>query len=124
MFIDVIGTLFTILLVSPRYWWIVSIVSVLDVLFSIILTVVLSVNVTEIVAGGIFTTINMTEPKVIYQLIPSIFFFLIGLSLIEPRRLRWIDTVNPLSEFKKPWPVIMIKTSIFKILILLFFIWK
>jgi len=124
MFIDVIGTLLTIILVSPRYWWIVLTVSTIEIMLSLFLSIAVETSVTEIIAGGIFTTITFSEPRNIFQLFCPMFLFLVGLSFLDSKRLRWIDLINPISEFKKPWPVIIIKTAAFQILVIIFFIWK
>jgi len=124
MFIDVVGTLLTIILVSLRYWWMVLTVSALEIMLSLLLSIAVKTNITEIIAGGVFTTMKFSEQKLFFQLFCPIFLFMLGLSLIDFRRVRWIDIINPISKFKKPWPVILIKTAFLKILVIIFFILK
>jgi hypothetical protein len=78
----------------------------------------LSLKVTEVIAGGIFSSITWNSSgKDILYLIDPLFLFTIGFGLLKHDKVSWIDAVNPFACFKKPWPVIMIKISIFRLLI-------
>lgn len=122
MFLDIIGTLLTILIISPRYWFIVIVISITELAFSILITTALSFGVTEVIAGGIFSSItwNSTGKNFLYLVSPA-FLFIIGAGLLKHNKISWIDMINPLAGFRKPWPVIMIKMAVFRLIIFLVF---
>lgn len=124
MFIDIVGILLTILIVSPRYWFIVLIISCVELFFSILFSLALKANITEVIAGGVFNFVASSGGmNVFLQLLGPIFLLLFGFGLNNSRKIPWIDLLNPLSDFKRPWPVMMIKTAIFRAMFfLLFFI--
>lgn len=125
MFLDIIGNLLTIIIISPRYWFIVLAVSASELIFSLLLTTAMSLKVTEVIAGGIFSSIkwNSTGAEFLYLASPFFLFF-IGIGLLNNYKISWLDVINPLSDFKRPWPVIMIKMAIFRLIIFILFLYK
>lgn len=118
MYIDVIGVILTVLIVSPKYWYVVMILSFADVMLTIFLSTTLQSRVTEVIAGGLFTTIN-DGSSFTYILGPSI-LLLAGIGMMKDRNIPWLDMINPLSSYRRPWPILMIKTSIFRFAIFAF----
>lgn len=121
MFVDVIGIILTVLIVSPRYWFIVLFISSIELLFTIFFSMVLQGGVTEVIAGGIFSWMARSNGTDIIQLFCPFLFFMLGLGALKNTKIFWLDLLNPLACFKKPWPVMMIKISILRIAVFLFF---
>lgn len=116
MSVDIIGTLLSILLVSIRYWYIVLVVCSFELLLTILLSLVIDENITQVIAGGIFSTIEFPGGKSILPILSSLFVLGIALAHLDKKIIRWIDMFNPFADFKKPWPIIMLKTAIYKII--------
>lgn len=122
MFLDITGILLTILIVSPRYWFIVLVISVMELVFSICITTAFHYGVTEVIAGGIFSSIVWTPgDKEFLQLLGPTFLLITGAGLLKHSNIFWLDLINPMAAYKRPWPVMMIKTAIFRLIIFLFF---
>lgn len=115
MFIDLIGLLLTVLIVSPQYWYIVIILSFLELVLSIFFSMVSDVSVIEVIAGGIFNTILQVPEKQLLLFSGPIFFLILGFCLQDFRKFHWSDMINPLVNYKQPWPTLMIKMSLFRI---------
>ncbi|WP_422443845.1 hypothetical protein [Thermoanaerobacterium sp. DL9XJH110] len=122
MLIDIIGILLTILIISPRYWNIVFLISCADLLFSVCISLVLQSRITEVIAGGIFSSITWPGGKSFLTILGPLFLLTIGLGLAGPKEIPWLDLINPLAGFRKPWPVIMIKLAVFRMLVFLYFL--
>lgn len=121
MYIDFVGIILTILIISPVHWINVLVISFLELLFSIFISIVFQNNVTEVIAGGIFTSMTLSNKSFELQIISPILFLLLGLGRIGIKNVPWFDLLNPLSYFKNnPWSIMLIKISIFKILVLYF----
>ena len=106
MYIDIIGIILTVIVVSPKYWY-------MEVILSIFLSTALQSKVTEVIAGGIFTTIN--ESRSFIHLLGPLFLLFTGIGMMDDRKIPWIDLINPISMYRRPWPIIMIKTAIFRL---------
>jgi hypothetical protein len=119
MFVDIIGILLTVMIVSPRYWFIVLMLCFAESVFMVLFSAALESSITEVVAGGIFTTVTLTDSKLFHLMLSPVFFFLLGWGLHKERRIPWLDLINPIADFKRPLPVLMIKTALFRIMIIL-----
>ncbi|MGI6485738.1 MAG: hypothetical protein ACOX15_05355 [Tepidanaerobacteraceae bacterium] len=120
MYIDTIGIILTIILVSPRYWLIVLSICASELILSFLLCLALKLNVVEVIAGGIFTSFIFEEKNYIQLISPAI-FLISSLTLQDMRMIPWLDLINPLAGFKKPWHILFLKTSIFRLIIYLLF---
>ncbi|HHY04027.1 MAG TPA: hypothetical protein GX534_02410 [Thermoanaerobacterales bacterium] len=121
MYIDFVGIILTVLIISPVHWINVLVISFLELLFSIFISIVFQNNVTEVIAGGIFTSMTLSNKSFELQIISPILLLLLGLGRIGIKNVPWFDLLNPLSYFKNnPWSIMLIKISIFKILVLYF----
>jgi len=118
MFVDLIGIFLTVIIVSIRYWFVVLLLSFVESAFTVLISIALESSVTEVIAGGIFTTISVTPNNNIIMLLGPLFLLLFGLGLHKNEKIPWIDLINPISDFKRPVPVIMIKTALCRILII------
>lgn len=116
MFVDIVGLLLTVLIVSPRYWLIVLFIGFAELIFNILLSMTLELNITQVIAGGIFTSITGSSSNR-FQILSPLFFLLIGWGLCENKRIPLLNLINPMAYFKKPWPSLLIKTAIFRLLI-------
>lgn len=122
MFLDITGIIFTVLIVSPRYWFLVLSISLIELIFSIFIIIVFHFGVTEVIAGGIFSSIVWTPGKKEFlQLVGPLFLLITGLGSLNRNEILWFDLINPLASYKKPWPVMMIKTAIFRLIVFFFF---
>ncbi len=121
MYIDIVGILLTIIIVSPRYWFMVLFICASELVLSVFLFIALQLNVTEVIAGGIFSSVVLEGKQNYVQLISPVIFFITCLCLQDMRRIPWLDLINPLAAFKKPWHILILKTSFFRILFYLFF---
>lgn len=114
MYLDLVGLVLTILIVSPRYWYLVVVISFFDIILSVFLSIALWTQVTEVIAGGIFTTIN--DGGSITYLLGPILLLIAGIGMIiNMEKIHWWDLINPFSSYRRPLPVMMIKTSLFRI---------
>lgn len=120
MYIDIVGILLTIIIVSPRYWFMVLFICASELILSVFLSIALQLNVTEVIAGGIFTSVILEGKKNYIQLISPAIFFITCIGLQDMRRIPWLDLINPLAGFRRPLPVLILKTAFFRILIYLF----
>lgn len=118
MFIDVVGILLTVIIVSPRYWFIVLPLCFAESALTILISMVLELNITEVIAGGIFTTVAGPNNKDFFLMLSPLFFLMLGLGLHKDKRIPWLDLINPVADFKRPWPALMIKTSLFRIMVI------
>ena len=74
MFVDIVGLLLTVLIVSPRYWLIVLFIGFAELIFNILLSMTLELNITQVIAGGIFTSITGSSSNR-FQILSPLFFF-------------------------------------------------
>ncbi|NLU09837.1 MAG: hypothetical protein GXW90_02645 [Tepidanaerobacter acetatoxydans] len=118
MFIDVVGILLTVIIVSPRYWFIVLPLCFAESALTILISMVLESNITEVIAGGIFTTVAGLNNKNFLLILSPLFFLMLGLGLHKDKKIPWLDLINPIANFKRPWPALMIKTSLFRIMVI------
>ncbi|AEE91517.1 conserved membrane protein of unknown function [Tepidanaerobacter acetatoxydans Re1] len=118
MFIDVVGILLTVIIISPRYCFIVLLLCFMESVFTILISMVLESNITEVIAGGIFTTVAGPNNKDFFLILSPLFFFMLGLGLHKDKKIPWIDLINPIADFKSPLPALMIKTSLFRIMVI------
>ncbi|WP_296971102.1 hypothetical protein [Tepidanaerobacter sp. EBM-38] len=118
MFIDVVGILLTVIIVSPRYWFIVLPLCFAESALTILISMVLESNITEVIAGGIFTTVAGPNNKNFLLILSPLFFLMLGLGLHKDKKIPWLDLINPIANFKRPWPALMIKTSLFRIMVI------
>ncbi len=116
MLIDAVGILLTVLIVSPRYCFIVLLLCFAELTVTVLLSMILELNVTEVVAGGIFTTIAGSGSNNLFMILSPLFFLLFGLGLYGGK-VPWLDLINPIAAFKRPLPVLMIKTALFRMII-------
>ncbi|HHV18946.1 MAG TPA: hypothetical protein GXZ27_08845 [Thermoanaerobacterales bacterium] len=119
MFVDVVGVLLTVIIVSPRYWYIVLILCFAESFLTVLISMALESSITEVVAGGIFTTVTMKNSNIFHLMISPIFLLLLGWGLHRARRIPWLDLINPVAEFKSPLPVLMMKTALYRIMIII-----
>jgi len=78
-----------------------------------------------VIAGGIFSSIAWSSGgKDLLQLVSPVFLFITGAGLLRHTKISWIDLINPVAGYKKPWPMLMIKTAIFRLIVFFFFIGK
>ena len=66
MYIDTIGIILTIILVSLRYWLIVLSICASELILSFLLCLALKLNVVEVIAGGIFISLYLKK-KIIFN---------------------------------------------------------
>ena len=118
MFIDVVGILLTVIIVSPRYWFIVLPLCFAESALTILISMVLESNITEVIAGGIFTTVAGPNNKNFLLILSPLFFLMLGLGLHKDKKIPWLDLINPIANFKRPWPALMIKTSLLRIMVI------
>lgn len=118
MFVDVVGILLTVIIVSPRYWLIVLLLCFAESAFTVFISMALESSVTEVIAGGIFTTVTGSYSNNLFLIISPLFFLLLGLGLHRDKRIPWLDLINPIADFKRPLSVLMIKTALFRMLII------
>ena len=118
MFVDLIGVLLTVIIVSIRYWFVVLLLSFFESTFTLLISMVLESRITEVIAGGIFTTITFFPENFLIMFLGPLFFLLLGLGLHKKDKIPWIDLINPISTYKRPLPVLMIKTALCRILII------
>ena len=116
MLIDAVGILLTVLIVNPRYCFIVLLLCFAELTVTVLLSMILELNVTEVVAGGIFTTIAGSGSNNLFMILSPLFFLLFGLGLYGGK-VPWLDLINPIAAFKRPLPVLMIKTALFRMII-------
>jgi len=118
MFIDLIGIFLTVIIVSLRYWFVVLLLSFIESTFTVLISMALESTITEVVAGGIFTTVTASSNNNLIMLLSPLFLLLFGLSLHRNEKIPWLDLINPISDFKMPVPVLMIKTALCRMLII------
>lgn len=119
MFIDIVGIFLTIIMVNIRYWFMVLLICLCELMLSFLLSISLQSNINQVIAGGIFNHVIGSEGKhLLSTLLGPLFFLCLGLGLLDFKKLRWIDLVNPISDFKEPWPIIMMKTAVFRIVVI------
>ncbi len=118
MFVDIIGILLTVVIVSPRYWFIVLLLCFVESTFTVLISMALESSITEVVAGGIFTKVTGSNSNNLFLIISPLFFLLLGLGLHQNRKIPWLDLINPIADFKRPLPVLMIKTALFRMMII------
>ncbi|MDD4569845.1 MAG: hypothetical protein PHE70_06970 [Tepidanaerobacteraceae bacterium] len=118
MFVDVIGLLLTIIIVSPRYWITVLSICFVDLALTVLISITLESNIIGVTAGGIFTSFVGFNNKNLFQLFGPFLYLLFGIGLHKDKKIPWLDLINPFSDFCKPIPILMIKTAIFRILII------
>ncbi|WP_213975489.1 hypothetical protein [Tepidanaerobacter acetatoxydans] len=118
MFIDVVGILLTVIMISPRYCFIVLLLCFMESVLTILISMVLESNITEVIAGGIFTTVAGPNNKDFFLILSPLFFLMLGLGLHKDKKIPWIDLINPIADFKSPLPALMIKTSLFRIMVI------
>ena len=51
MFVDLIGVLLTVIIVSIRYWFVVLLLSFFESTFTLLISMVLESRITEVIAG-------------------------------------------------------------------------
>jgi len=86
--------------------------------FTVLISMALESSVTEVIAGGIFTTITVSPDNGFVVLLGPLFLLLFGLGLHKNEKIPWIDLINPIADFKRPVPALMIKTALCRLLIL------
>ena len=118
MFVDLIGILLTVIIVSLRYWFIVLLISFIESTFTILISTALETSITEVIAGGIFTTVTGPSNNYFIMLLSPLFLLLFGLGLHRNEKIPWLDLINPVADFKRPVAVLMIKTALCRMLII------
>ncbi|HHY41408.1 MAG TPA: hypothetical protein GX514_00935 [Thermoanaerobacterales bacterium] len=118
MFVDLIGIFLTVIIVSPRYWFIVLLLSFIESAFTVLISMALQSSITEVVAGGIFTTVTGSFNNNLITIICPFLLLLFGIGLHRAEKIPWLDLLNPIADFKRPLPVLMIKTALCRILII------
>lgn len=118
MFVDIVGILLTVIIVSPRYWWIVLLLCFAESALTVLISMALESSITEVIAGGIFTTVTGSYSNNLFLILGPVSLFLFGLGLHRGRKIPWLDLINPIADFKRPLPVLMIKTALFRMLII------
>ncbi|NLZ53039.1 MAG: hypothetical protein GX892_07825 [Thermoanaerobacteraceae bacterium] len=118
MFVDLIGIFLTVIIVSPRYWLIVLLLSFIESTFTVLISMALESSITEVIAGGIFTTITGSFNNNLITIFSPLFLLFIGLGLHRDEKIPWLDLINPIADFKRPAPALMIKTALCRILII------
>jgi len=115
MFIDIVGILLTVIVVNARYWYIVLIICLGELLLSVLASIAFTSNITEVIAGGIFTHMAVFEGKMFVPFLAPLFLLLLGVGLQDFKSMRWIDVINPITDYKRPWPILIMKTAAFRI---------
>jgi len=118
MFVDLIGIFLTVVIVSPRYWFIVLLLSFIESTFTVLISLALELSITEVIAGGIFSTVTGSNINNLITILGPLFILLFGLGLHRDEKIPWLDFINPVADFKRPVPALMIKTALCRILII------
>ncbi len=120
MHIDVIGILLTGLIVNPRYCFVILLLCFIEMVSTVLLSTVLSSGLTRVVAGGIFSTVYGVDVNNLFMILSPLFFLLLGFGLYGNEKILWLDFINPIAILKKPLPTLLIKTALFRIVVICF----
>ena len=118
MFVDIVGILLTIIIISPRYWFFVLSICLFELIFTILISMALELSISKVIAGGIFTSINQSNSKYFFQMISPLFFLVLGFAIHTNKNVKWSDLINPFANLSSPLSILIIKTSIFRIITL------
>ncbi|ADL08017.1 hypothetical protein [Thermosediminibacter oceani] len=120
MFLDIVGMLLTILIVSPVYMGRVFLICLFANFLDILTAMVFNTQVTEVIAGGIFSSINYYGGNILVPYLSPLVLILIGAGLQGRDGIILWDLINPSATYKRPWPFLFLKVGIARILILYF----
>ncbi|HEY8362949.1 MAG TPA: hypothetical protein VIK77_08710 [Tissierellaceae bacterium] len=120
MFLDIIGILLTILIVSPKYIGRVFSICIIANLLDIFAAMVFNSQITEVISGGIFSSINYYGGNIVVPYFSPLVLILIGLGLKSKDTVTFWDFINPIATYKRPWPYLFCKVGVARILILYF----
>jgi hypothetical protein len=118
MFLDFIGIFLTTLIVSPKYFAQVILVCFFANIIDILAAMVFNSQVTEVISGGIFSSINYLGSNIVLPYFSPLILILIGLGLKNGDSISFWRFINPFAKYKRPWPLIFLKVGVARILVL------
>ncbi|MFO7152750.1 MAG: hypothetical protein DIU66_005860 [Bacillota bacterium] len=121
MFLDFIGIFLTTLIVNPRYFLKVILVGFIANIIDILAAIVFDSQVTEVISGGIFSSVNYLGNNILVPYFCPLILISIGLGLKNGESIDFWRFINPLASYKRPWPIIFLKVGLARILVLYIF---
>jgi hypothetical protein len=114
---DIIGLIFTVLLVGPRYGLYVLSAVVIGEIGQILMTLYMNAQIDAVVTGGIFggATFHGIQggvPVLLIYFSGAIFNYFVGTAFGGIELEKFNNIVNPFANVKKPFAVVNIRLAI------------